>query len=110
MKSSRRRSRTRIRRYVLFVVAGLCTLPGAASAQARGEWRGPEHIFTSTCFYCHTTGVGPVLTGRKLEREYVFSRVREGFGPMPAFKPSELDDAELEALWQWLHDSAAEQP
>ena len=95
---------------VLLVAMCLSVAAGGARAQARGEWRGPQHIYSAACVYCHSTGVGPVLMGRNLERDYVFSRVRQGFGPMPAFKPSELSDADLEALWQWLWDSPAKQP
>lgn len=73
-----------------------------ASAQAAGEWRGPEHMYRSICRYCHDTGVSPVLQGRQLPVEYIVDRVRKGFGAMPAFKPSELSDADLDALAQWL--------
>ena len=79
---------------------------GAVRAQAAGEWHGPEHIYRSACVYCHETGVAPVLKGRQLDLAYIGERVRKGFGPMPAFKPSEIGVADLQALAAWLHASA----
>lgn len=86
-------------------LAALATMAaaGEAAAQAAGQWDGPGHIYRSACIYCHETGVAPVLKGRRLPVEYVRDRVRKGFGPMPAFKPSEIDVQELEALARWLH-------
>lgn len=79
---------------------------GEAAAQAAGQWDGPAHIYRSACIYCHETGVAPVLKARRLPFEYVRDRVRNGFGPMPAFKPSEIDVHELEQLARWLHGDA----
>jgi mono/diheme cytochrome c family protein len=78
-----------------------------AASQAAGEWRDPKHMYASSCQYCHDTGVSPVLRGRMLPVEYIIERVRKGFGPMPAFKPSELSDADLDALASWISTAAA---
>jgi cytochrome c5 len=80
--------------------------PHTGCAQAAHEWRGPEHVYQSVCRYCHDTGVGPALHGRQLPVEYLRERVRNGFRAMPAFRPGELNDADLTRLAEWLHRSA----
>ncbi len=96
------------RRAVAPALLGALALAGAAPVhgQSAGQWSGPEQIYRSACVYCHDTGVAPVLRGRGLDPAYVRDRVRKGFGPMPAFKPSEIDVQELERLGAWLRDSA----
>ncbi len=90
------------------VLAAMSVFTGAAAhAQATGEWRTPEHAYGSACVYCHETGVAPVLKGRQLPVEYVRDRVRRGYNAMPAFKPSELGERDLEALAAWINASAA---
>jgi len=78
---------------------------GPVWAQAAGEWRDGEHAYQKICHYCHDTGVGPVLKGRKLDVDYIRYVVRHGQRAMPAFRPSELDAKDLARLARTIHDS-----
>jgi mono/diheme cytochrome c family protein len=83
---------------------GLLAAPQLVSAQSAGEWRDASHLYSSSCTYCHDTGVGPNLRGVGWPKEYVAVRVRMGYQAMPAFKPSEISEAEIAALAAWLAD------
>jgi len=83
----------------------LCLPFMRAGAESAGQWKSPQQIWRSVCAYCHTTGVGPILQGRALDPAYIVGRARHGFRAMPAFKPSEFSDEELEGLAKWIHDS-----
>jgi mono/diheme cytochrome c family protein len=76
-------------------------------ANARQGPRTPEQIYDTTCGYCHGHNVGPIIKGRKLPAVAVETFVRTGSGAMPAFKPTEISDAELKALAKWISDSKA---
>lgn len=106
------------------VLAGL-TLALAASAQdaatgpaatpATATRTGPE-IFAATCVYCHDArGWGTrslaqrtapeqaeLLQRQVLPAALVRHAVRRGVGSMPQFTPTEISDAELEILANWL--------
>ncbi|MCP5215741.1 MAG: cytochrome c [Pseudomonadales bacterium] len=84
----------------------LYTPVDSAFGHSYGEWRDVQQIYASTCHYCHDTGVAPVLFGRALPPQYIAHRVRNGFNAMPAFKPSEIGVADLEALARWIEQSA----
>lgn len=64
--------------------------------------RGPQFIYDRTCGYCHGHNVGPIILGRNLPPQLIESFVRHGNGAMPAFKPTEITDAELAALARWI--------
>jgi mono/diheme cytochrome c family protein len=87
---------------VLVAACAALLAPAAARSQAAGEWRDPGHLYDSSCTFCHDTGVGPDLKGAGWPKEYVALRLRLGFKAMPAFKPSEISDREIEALAAWL--------
>jgi len=92
-------------RYRAAIFLMLCLPFMRAGAESAGDWQGPQQIWRSVCAYCHTTGVGPVLQGRALDPAYIIGRARHGYRAMPAFKPSEFSDQELESLAKWIHDS-----
>ena len=83
---------------------------GSASAQATYETnpRAPEYLYARTCGYCHGHNVGPLIRGRNLSPAIIEYFVRNGNGAMPAFKPTEITNAELAALAQWLSTSEAD--
>ncbi|NMG44273.1 4-cresol dehydrogenase, partial [Aromatoleum toluvorans] len=54
-----------------------------------------RQVYEKVCRYCHEANVGPVLKGRALPEEYIRRVVRLGNRAMPAFRPSEIDDATL---------------
>jgi len=89
------------------VAAGLSQ---QASAQATYEIepRAPEYLYARTCGYCHGHNVAPIIRGRSLPPAVIRSIVRSGMGAMPAFKPTEITNTELEALAQWLSQSEAD--
>lgn len=81
-----------------------------AASQKLGEplgQRSPEKVYSSTCGYCHGTNVGPILLGRKLPADYVKDMVRSGRNAMPAFRPTEINPAELDALSKWIETAPA---
>jgi mono/diheme cytochrome c family protein len=91
---------------LIAVVTLLGTLAGGdVRAQSAGQWKGPQQIYGTICQYCHLTNVGPVLFGRQLPATYTVALVRSGRNGMPAFRPSEMSNAELLALGQWLEQS-----
>jgi cytochrome c5 len=84
---------------------------------AGGAERGRE-VYELFCATCHATGEGRAGTMRLAERlgsdkavlvertdlqpEYVKGVVRRGIMLMPPFRPSEIPDADLEALAEFL--------
>ena len=83
----------------------------AVSAQASYEVepREPQFLYDRTCGYCHGHNVGPILLGRGLSPQIVSYFVRNGNGAMPAFKPTEITDTELEALAAWISVSQSDE-
>lgn len=85
---------------------------GAMQARAQATYeiepRAPEYLYARTCGYCHGHNIAPIIRGRALPAAVTASIVRSGMGAMPAFKPTEITDAELEALTQWLQQSEAD--
>jgi len=80
----------------------LLALLGAAAVvqpgQAADTQRSAEDVYRAVCHYCHESGPGPYLKARQLPATYVTYVVRQGQGAMPAFRPTEINDAELERL------------
>jgi mono/diheme cytochrome c family protein len=86
--------------------------PAASKGAAEGSGAGGEELFADNCGGCHTlsaagtTGsVGPSLDGAGLDSDEVASIVSEGRGTMPAFS-GDLDDAEIDAIAQFVADSS----
>lgn len=67
-------------------------------------------VYDKVCRYCHDAGVGPVIKGRQLPPEYVKRVVRFGNRAMPAFRPTEIDDAALTEVARLIASSAANAP
>ncbi|MFC4255165.1 c-type cytochrome [Croceibacterium xixiisoli] len=93
---------------VAMLGAGGMTALSAAAQQTAEPVREPQFIYERTCGYCHGHNVGPVIRGRKLPAAVISSFVRSGNGAMPAFKPTEISDAELSGLARWISESAAD--
>lgn len=64
--------------------------------------RSPTKTYASVCAYCHGHNVGPIILGRHLAGDTIKTMVREGRNGMPAFRPSEISPAELDALAVWI--------
>ncbi|OYZ97560.1 MAG: cytochrome C oxidase Cbb3 [Novosphingobium sp. 17-62-8] len=97
---------------MLAVVALAATALAAPllAGQKLGEVQGtrtPDEIYAKTCGYCHGRNVGPIILGRALPADTVKHIVRHGQNGMPAFRPTEVTPAELDALAMWVEKSAA---
>lgn len=96
-----------------WLMPGLALLWIAHPAQAQeklGEVqapRPPEQIYAKVCGYCHGRNVGPVLLGRHLSPPLIKFIARHGQNGMPAFRPSEITPAELDALTNWISAAPA---
>jgi mono/diheme cytochrome c family protein len=91
--------------------AALLVGGGAFAAQKLGQPlgdRAPELTYAQTCGYCHGRNVGPVIRGRDLPADAVKLIVRNGQNGMPAFRPTEITSAELDALATWISVSNAD--
>lgn len=80
---------------------------GEAFAQAAGQWRDAQHVYSKICANCHEIGVGPVIKGRNLDPDYYQSVVRHGMRAMPAFRPTDVEDSMLRQLAEMLSKSPA---
>lgn len=68
----------------------------------------PEQVWAATCGYCHgRPGLAPELRGRGLPEPVIIAFVRNGAPGMPPFHESELSDAEVDALAQWIRQAPA---
>ncbi|WP_408598471.1 c-type cytochrome [Pseudomonas sp. PLMAX] len=76
-----------------------------AGAQTAEDIVKAEKTFSETCGYCHITGVGPALKGRNLPPEIFIYFARHGNQGMPAFRPSDISDEDLNILAEYLSKS-----
>jgi mono/diheme cytochrome c family protein len=81
--------------------------PNVAWAQAAGQWKDAAQIYERICAYCHEANVGPKLLGRRMTEEYVGHIVQSGLRAMPAFRPTDLNAAEVAALGKFINQSKA---
>lgn len=86
----------------LLVAAAAVLTAGTAAADSTGRWRNGQEAYQKVCAYCHEANVGPMLTGRKLQPEYIVALVRVGNQAMPAFRASEINDEVLNSLAQMI--------
>lgn len=69
---------------------------GSPSDEALKDWH-------ASCGYCHGKPRGaPELRGRRLPPDLIIAFARKGATGMPVFHRSELDDARLLRLAQWI--------
>lgn len=79
-------------------------IPVLSTPVRAGDGTGAQ-VYARTCAYCHDHGVGPAIKGRELDPAAVRMMVRHGAIAMPAFRPTEITDAELDALAKMLSES-----
>ncbi len=84
--------------YGIGALLGAILLPALAQAQAAVKWRNAQQMFDYTCAYCHGAGVAAELRGSEFTPDYIGVIIREGHGGMPAFRPSDFNDADIAAL------------
>ena len=95
----------------LLLAAGIATsaqaaTPAAGETASDGKGR---RFYESVCALCHEADIGPVLLGRSLPPEYFTSVVRSGLNAMPAFRVTDIDDATLQAVAEYLSASKPKQ-
>ena len=91
----------------MFAAIFAAFVPSTGWAQAAGQWRDANHVYTKICANCHEIGVGPVIKGRGLDPEYYQTVARHGLRAMPAFRPTDVDDAMLRQVGEMLSKSPA---
>ena len=99
--------RAKILGFLLAALPAGLLIATPAQAQSAGQWKDPQEIYAKICSYCHEVHVGPVLFGRGLPAGYVQATVRSGKYAMPSFRPSQISDAELQKLGEWIEASPA---
>lgn len=88
--------------------AKLCSLIGFflittnSLAESANEWQSGKQIYNNICGHCHEVGVGPVLSGRDLPAAYFKTIARSGRAAMPAFRPTELSNKDLDKIAGFL--------
>lgn len=95
---------------ILMFAAGLGLASATFAAQKLGEVqpeRSPEVVYAKVCGYCHGKNVGPIILGRQLPAEAITLIARSGQNGMPAFRPTEITAAEMDALSKWISASKA---
>ena len=83
--------------------------PGQEQAFAAGQWESPQQMFEVVCQKCHdnATPTTPRLLGRGIPARFSVSAARNGRRGMPAFKPSDFTDEEMQRLAEWIELSAS---
>lgn len=71
-------------------------------AHSSGQWQSGKQIYQNVCGHCHEIGVGPVLSGRDLPAVYFKTMARSGRAGMPAFRPTELSNKDLDKVAKYL--------
>lgn len=89
--------------------AGLAALLVWLTTQACGVLAQPapqiskgQQFYQQVCAKCHEAGIGPVITGRGFTAPVYTTIARSGLNAMPAFRISDIDDATLLELAQYL--------
>jgi mono/diheme cytochrome c family protein len=100
----------------LLAIAALARSAAASAADLSPEQERGQKLYRGTCFYCHTEKVwgtfalerrrpaGDALLEKRtdLTPEFVRSVVRNGLGSMPAYRRTELTDADVDAIIAYL--------
>lgn len=68
-----------------------------------------RRFYEKVCARCHEAGIGPVLLGRGLPPAMFTTIARAGLNGMPAFRVSDVDDATLQAVADYLATSKAKE-
>lgn len=97
----------RCKRLLLAVGLPLIAFSMPTLAAGDGTWKSGEETYKKICSYCHDAGVSPILRGRQLPPELIKHFVRNGSRAMPAFRATQINDTDLEALAAWIQKSPA---
>ncbi|MCX7169893.1 MAG: cytochrome c [Proteobacteria bacterium] len=75
---------------------------GSAWADAAGNWKDGKEVYEKVCAYCHDKGIGPTIKGIGIKSEDIIRTVRSGNKAMPPFRQTEIDEAALAKLAEYL--------
>lgn len=77
-------------------------LASAAVADGSGQWQSGQETYSKVCGFCHDRGIGPVIRGTGKGPDLIRTLVRSGNRAMPAFRQSEIDDAMLTKIAEYI--------
>jgi 4-cresol dehydrogenase (hydroxylating) cytochrome subunit len=77
-------------------------LTSAAIADGSGQWQSGQEAYSKVCGFCHERGIGPVIKGTGKSPDLIRMVVRSGNRAMPAFRQSEIDDATLSKIADYI--------
>ena len=77
-------------------------LGGVVTAQNNPDSTKGKHFYEQVCAKCHEVGTGPVIKGRGFPAMTYVLIARNGNRAMPAFRLSDVDDATLQAVADYL--------
>jgi 4-cresol dehydrogenase (hydroxylating) cytochrome subunit len=83
-------------------ILALLAATGAA-ADGSGKWISGQEAYSKVCGYCHDKGIGPVIKEMNKNPDLVTYTVRHGNRAMPAFRRTELDDATLASIINYMN-------
>ena len=86
------------------LLSGLTFAASAADTQSIGPG---QRFYEKTCAKCHEAGIGPVIKGRGFPPATYMVIARNGMNAMPAFRVTDIDDATLEDLANYLSKTEA---
>lgn len=88
----------------MLILAAACgRTAAAANADEPQRWARSEQIWRSSCGYCHGGAPGaPELRGAGLPPIVIMQVARQGAPGMPPFHQSEISDADLKQLAEWI--------
>jgi len=75
---------------------------GNALADAKGNWQDGREVYEKVCGYCHEKGIGPKIKGYGRLPADIIKTVRSGKNAMPAFRQTEIDDAALAKVAEYI--------
>ncbi len=73
-----------------------------AIADGSGRWQSGQEAYDKVCSYCHDRGIGPVIKGPGKSPDVIRIMARSGNRAMPAFRQSEIDDATLLKIAEYI--------
>jgi len=75
---------------------------GNVLAEANGNWKDGKEVYEKICAYCHEKGIGPKIKGYGRLPADIMKTVRSGKNAMPAFRQTEIDDAALAKVAEYI--------
>jgi 4-cresol dehydrogenase (hydroxylating) cytochrome subunit len=75
---------------------------GGAAADGSGKWISGQEAYDKVCGFCHEKGIGPAIKGQNKSPDLVKHVVRFGNRAMPAFRHTEIDDATLAGIIEFI--------